>query len=89
MQAKFNIEWIKNPPGLTLWVHMTGLIQLIQNELYEYDGKKTVTQLHKMVYQYYDKSDFWLSTKKSKGCFEQWFSNTYPQGIYQGWYLSQ
>ena len=29
---------------------MTGLIQLIQNELYEYDGKKTVTQLHKMVY---------------------------------------
>ena len=60
MQAKFNIEWIKNQPGLTLWVHMTGLIQLIQNELYEYDGKKTVTQLHKMVYQctYYDKSDF-------------------------------
>ena len=43
MQAKFNIEWIKNQPGLTLWVHMTGLIQLIQNELYEYDGKKTVT----------------------------------------------
>ena len=58
MHAKFNIEWIKNQPGLTLWVHMTGLIQLIQNELYEYDGKKTVTQLHKMVYQYYDKSDF-------------------------------
>ena len=48
----------KNQPGLTLWVHMTGLIQLIQNELYGYDGKKTVTQLHKMVYQYYDKSDF-------------------------------
>ena len=58
MQAKFNIEWIKNQLGLTLWVHMTGLIQLIQNELYEYDEKKTVTQLHKMVYQYYDKSDF-------------------------------
>ena len=58
MQAKFNIEWIKNQPGLTLRVHMTGLIQLIQNELFEYDGKKTVTQLHKMVYQYYDKSDF-------------------------------
>ena len=37
---------------------MTGLIQLIQNELYGYDGKKTVTQLNKMVYQYYDKSDF-------------------------------
>lgn len=40
MQAKFSIEWIKNQPGLTLRIHITGLIQLIQNELYEYDGKK-------------------------------------------------
>ena len=60
MQAKFNIEIMDKKPTRPYLMNTYDRPHSANPKwkLYEYDGKKTVTQLHKMVYQYYDKSDF-------------------------------